>query len=74
MARASKIMAPTSCFSGQVHYLPDAPEAYGAKITRAKAAPSQSRSADPTYQHLSTLSHHLVLKVKIPPCTIRLGK
>lgn len=38
-------MAPTSCFSGQVHRLPDAPEAYGAMITRAKAAPAQSRSA-----------------------------
>lgn len=46
MARASKIMAPTSCFTGQVHRLPDAPEAYGAMITRAKAAPPQSRSAD----------------------------
>lgn len=44
MARASKIMAPTSCFTGQVHRLPDAPEAYGAMITRAKAAPPQSRS------------------------------
>lgn len=39
-------MAPTSCFTGQVHRLPDAPEAYGAMITRAKAAPPQSRSAD----------------------------
>jgi hypothetical protein len=39
-------MAPTSCFTGQVHRLPDAPEAYGAMITRAKAAPGQSRSAD----------------------------
>jgi len=39
-------MAPTSCFNGQVHRLPDAPEAYGAMITRAKAAPGQSRSAD----------------------------
>jgi hypothetical protein len=46
LARASKIMAPTSCFTGQVHRLPDAPEAYGAMITRAKAAPPQSRSAD----------------------------
>jgi hypothetical protein len=46
LARASKIMAPTSCFTGQVHRLPDAPEAYGAMITRAKAAPSQSRSPD----------------------------
>jgi hypothetical protein len=36
-------MAPTSCFNGQVHRLPDAPEAYGAMITRAKAAPGQSR-------------------------------
>jgi hypothetical protein len=39
-------MAPTSCFSGQVHRLPDAPEAYGAMITRPKAAPAQSRSTD----------------------------
>lgn len=46
LARASKIMAPTSCFIGQVHRLPDAPEAYGTMITRAKAAPPQSRSAD----------------------------
>jgi hypothetical protein len=46
LARASKIMAPTSCFTGQVHRLPDAPKAYGAMITRAKAAPPQSRSAD----------------------------
>jgi hypothetical protein len=45
LARASQIMAPTSCFTGQVHRLPDAPEAYGAMITRAKAAPPQSRSA-----------------------------
>ncbi|MEV6015929.1 MULTISPECIES: DUF3592 domain-containing protein [unclassified Streptomyces] len=44
--RASKIMAPTSCFTGQVHRLPDAPESYGAMITRAKAAPAQSRSTD----------------------------
>lgn len=28
----------------QVHRLPDTPEAYGAMITRAKAAPAQSRS------------------------------
>jgi hypothetical protein len=46
LARASKIMAPTSYFTGQVHRLPDAPEAYGAMITRAKAAPPQSRSTD----------------------------
>ena len=46
MARASKIMAPTSCFTGQVHRLPDAPEAYGAMITRPMAAPAQSRSTD----------------------------
>lgn len=45
MARASKVMAPTSCFAGQVHKLPDAPEAYRAMITRAKAAPARSRSA-----------------------------
>jgi hypothetical protein len=48
MGRASKIMAPTSCFNGQVHRLPDAPEAYGAMITRPMAAPAQSRSADLT--------------------------
>lgn len=46
MGRASKIMAPTSCFNGQVHRLPDSPEAYGAMITRPMAAPAQSRSAD----------------------------
>jgi hypothetical protein len=39
-------MAPTSCFTGQVHTLPNAPEAYGAMITCAKAAPGQSRYAD----------------------------
>jgi hypothetical protein len=39
-------MAPTSCFNGQVNRLPDAPEAYGAMITRAKAAPGQSRYTD----------------------------
>ena len=39
-------MAPTSCFTGQAHRLPDSPKAYGAMITRAKAAPAQSRSAD----------------------------
>jgi hypothetical protein len=39
-------MAPTSCFNGEVNRLPDAPEAYGAMITRAKAAPGQSRYAD----------------------------
>lgn len=39
-------MAPTSCFNGQVHRLPEEPEAYGAMITRAKAAPGQNRSAD----------------------------
>jgi hypothetical protein len=38
-------MAPTSCFNGQVHRLPDSPSAYGAMITRPKAAPAQSRSA-----------------------------
>src|SRR5690242_4471827 len=40
-------MAPTSCFNGQVHRLPDSPEAYGAMITRAKAAPAQSRLRRP---------------------------
>jgi hypothetical protein len=39
-------MAPTSCFTGQVHRLPDAPETYGPMITRPKAAPAQSRSAN----------------------------
>lgn len=39
-------MAPKSCFTEQVHYLPDAPEAFGTMITRAKAAPPQSRSTD----------------------------
>lgn len=29
----------TSCSTGQLHGLPDAPEAYGAMITRPKAAP-----------------------------------
>jgi hypothetical protein len=44
--RASKIMAPTSCFTGQVHRLPDSPSAYGAMISRPMAAPAQSRSTD----------------------------
>lgn len=39
-------MAPTSCFTEQFHRLPDAPEAYGAMITRTKPAPAQNRSAD----------------------------
>jgi hypothetical protein len=39
-------MAPTSCFNGQVHRLPDSPEAYGAMITPPKGAPAQSRSTD----------------------------
>lgn len=38
---ASKIMAPTSCFNGQVHRLPDAPEAYGAMITPPKQLPAK---------------------------------
>lgn len=42
--RVSKITVPTSCFTGEVHRLPYAPEAYGSMITRAKAAPAQSRS------------------------------
>lgn len=46
LARASKIMAPTSCFTGQVHRLPDTPEPYGVMITRAKATPPQRRSTD----------------------------
>ncbi|MGW4144826.1 hypothetical protein ACWELV_50540, partial [Streptomyces mirabilis] len=37
---------PNVVLTGQVHRLPDAPEAYGAMITRAKAAPPQSRYAD----------------------------
>jgi hypothetical protein len=37
---------PNVVLYGQVHRLPDAPEAYGAMITRAKAAPAQSRSTD----------------------------
>jgi hypothetical protein len=44
LARAPKIMAPPLCFTGQVHRLTDAPEAHGAMITRAKAAPAQSHS------------------------------
>lgn len=58
-------MAPTSCFTGQVHRLPDAPEAYGAMITRPKAAPAQSRSADLTRitelasQHRKNITKHL---------------
>lgn len=39
-------MAPTSCFTGQVHRLRDAREAYGAMITRAKAVPP--KAATPT--------------------------
>jgi hypothetical protein len=39
-------MAPTSCFTRQVHRLPDAPQSYEAMISRAKAAPPQSRSAN----------------------------
>jgi hypothetical protein len=39
-------MAATSRFNGQVHSLPDAPEAYDAMITRVKAAPGQSRCTD----------------------------
>lgn len=41
-------MAPTSRFTGQVHRPPDSQEAYGAMITRAKAAPPQTRSTDLT--------------------------
>jgi hypothetical protein len=48
-------MAPTSCFTGQVHRLPDAPEAYGAMITRAKAAPAQSHSTDLVLQRTPAL-------------------
>ena len=33
-------MAPMPCFTGRVHGLPDAPETYGAMITRTKAAPA----------------------------------
>lgn len=42
LARASQIMTPASCFTGQVHRLPDAPEAYGLMITRAKATPPKA--------------------------------
>ena len=42
MGRASKIMAPTSCLTGQLNRLPDAPSAYEAMITRPMAAPAQS--------------------------------
>jgi hypothetical protein len=41
-------MAPTSCFNGQVHRLPDSPKAYGAMISRPMAAPAQSRYTDLT--------------------------
>lgn len=44
LARASKIMAPTSCLHGQVHRLPNSPETYGAMITRPSSSPM--RSAD----------------------------
>lgn len=37
---------PTSCFTGQAHRLPDAPEVYGAMIIHSEAAPPQSRYAD----------------------------
>lgn len=55
-------MTPTSCFTGQVHRLPDAPQAYGAMITRPKAAPAQSRSTDlscvfQTIEHAAVLIH-----------------
>lgn len=46
MGRTSKIMAPTSCFTGQVHRLADVPKAHGAIVTRPKVAPAKSRSAD----------------------------
>lgn len=39
-------MAPTSCFNGQIHRLPDSPEAYGGMITPLKAAPDKSHSTD----------------------------
>ncbi|CAL2056829.1 hypothetical protein GPN2_10673 [Streptomyces murinus] len=45
-ARASKIKGPTSCFTGQVHRLPDAPQAYEAMITRMQRHP---KAASPTY-------------------------
>jgi hypothetical protein len=37
---------PNVVLYGQVHRLPDSPSAYGAMITRPKAAPAQSRSTD----------------------------
>jgi hypothetical protein len=42
MGRISKITAPTLCFTGQLHQLPDAPEAYGAMITHPMTAPVPS--------------------------------
>ncbi len=56
-------MAPTSCFTGQVHRLPDAPEAYGAMITRAKAAPPQSRSTDLVLQPMGGAMQKSVILV-----------
>ena len=42
LAQTSKITAPTSRLIGQVYELPDAPEAYGAMITRTEAASAQT--------------------------------
>lgn len=39
-------MVPMLPFTGKVHRLPDAPEAYGTMITHAKSAPPQSHSND----------------------------
>lgn len=58
-------MAPTSCFSGQVHRLPDAPQAYGAMITRPKAAPAQSRYADLVQQPVWNM-HDLIFAARQP--------
>lgn len=47
---------PTSCSTGQVHRLPDAPEADGAMITHPKAAPAQGRSPDLSSQRTRKFS------------------
>ncbi|AIS00753.1 hypothetical protein SGLAU_24045 [Streptomyces glaucescens] len=60
-------MAPTSCFTGQVHRLPDAPEAYGAMITRTKAAPGQSRYADRVGTTKGAMAHSHNQQENPPP-------
>jgi len=66
LARASKIMDPPSRSTGQVHRLPDAPEAYGAMITCARAAPSQSRSADLVATRIPQETEYTRHQVDIP--------